>query len=433
MTSLQSCCLLIATSMLAASPAAIAQTCGEWEVTPTTAPGVFNDVAATPARAWAVGNRGAWLPIAQHFDGKSWQSIVLPNFASLGNQPDIYGVSIAPTGNDVWLAGSINVAIKRFPMALRHRNGSFDRVEIIELQPATTYPYAERGGAVRASHAFDDDDVWVVGYSSGNGDGLATTLFLTAHFDGSQWNEHYIPGIANRSHEFQDVHGAAPDDVWAVGNSRNNAGAYTARTYHFDGSAWTHIPNPAIALAPTFLNAVYAAGPDDAWTGGSINYSTPIMMHFDGDEWSMAQLPAGLGQGEIRELSGTSSSDVWAIFEDMSSQPILLHFDGKSWSIAAEQPPAGGAYVRALAAIEPCHLWTVGGNAAGPYAVRLQDTTQPMPGDVNGDGSVNVDDLIAVILAWGPCPAPPAACQADVNGSGSVDADDLVLVILLWS
>ncbi len=55
--------------------------------------------------------------------------------------------------------------------------------------------------------------------------------------------------------------------------------------------------------------------------------------------------------------------------------------------------------------------------------------TQPSA-DVNGDGAVNVDDLIAVILGWGPCPAP---CPADVNNSGTVDVDDLIAVILNWS
>jgi hypothetical protein len=54
------------------------------------------------------------------------------------------------------------------------------------------------------------------------------------------------------------------------------------------------------------------------------------------------------------------------------------------------------------------------------------------PGDVNVDDSVDVDDLIAVILAWGVCPAPPATCLADVDGNGQVDVDDLIAVILNW-
>jgi hypothetical protein len=59
-----------------------------------------------------------------------------------------------------------------------------------------------------------------------------------------------------------------------------------------------------------------------------------------------------------------------------------------------------------------------------------------IPGDANGDGSVNVDDLIAVILAWGPCPPGPAPCPADIEpfpgGDGDVDVDDLIAVILNW-
>jgi hypothetical protein len=55
-----------------------------------------------------------------------------------------------------------------------------------------------------------------------------------------------------------------------------------------------------------------------------------------------------------------------------------------------------------------------------------------MPGDANGDGDVDIDDLIAVILSWGPCPG----CDEDVaphpNGDGVVNVDDVILVILNW-
>ena len=58
------------------------------------------------------------------------------------------------------------------------------------------------------------------------------------------------------------------------------------------------------------------------------------------------------------------------------------------------------------------------------------------PGDITGDGQVNIDDLLAVIAAWGPCPGPPAACNADVaptpGGDGQVNIDDLLLVISNW-
>jgi hypothetical protein len=66
------------------------------------------------------------------------------------------------------------------------------------------------------------------------------------------------------------------------------------------------------------------------------------------------------------------------------------------------------------------------------------DIALPVPGDANGDATVNVDDLVSVILAWGPCD-PKGMCPADVAppgppaGDGQVDVDDLILVILNWS
>jgi ligand-binding sensor domain-containing protein len=58
---------------------------------------------------------------------------------------------------------------------------------------------------------------------------------------------------------------------------------------------------------------------------------------------------------------------------------------------------------------------------------------QNSPGDTNGDGSVNVDDLLVVINGWGVCSAPPATCQGDLNGNGIVDVDDLLMVIDNWT
>jgi hypothetical protein len=53
--------------------------------------------------------------------------------------------------------------------------------------------------------------------------------------------------------------------------------------------------------------------------------------------------------------------------------------------------------------------------------------------DINDDGVVDVDDLVAVILAWGVCPVPPPDCPADIDGSGVVDVDDLLALILNWT
>jgi hypothetical protein len=65
---------------------------------------------------------------------------------------------------------------------------------------------------------------------------------------------------------------------------------------------------------------------------------------------------------------------------------------------------------------------------AGVDGVRATIVDCPgIPGDADGDGFVNVDDIVAVVLAWGPCPPP---CPEDLDGSGAVDIDDIVIVVL---
>ncbi len=52
------------------------------------------------------------------------------------------------------------------------------------------------------------------------------------------------------------------------------------------------------------------------------------------------------------------------------------------------------------------------------------------PEDINGDGVVDVLDLLQIILNWGDC--DPGPCPADVTGDGTVNVADLVAAIVAW-
>jgi hypothetical protein len=54
---------------------------------------------------------------------------------------------------------------------------------------------------------------------------------------------------------------------------------------------------------------------------------------------------------------------------------------------------------------------------------------QSCAGDSNGDGAIDLADLLHVSLDWG---SDGSAHGGDVDGSGLVDADDLVMLILAW-
>jgi hypothetical protein len=77
------------------------------------------------------------------------------------------------------------------------------------------------------------------------------------------------------------------------------------------------------------------------------------------------------------------------------------------------------------------------GTVNGFQLVRLATCT----GDIappGGNAKVDIDDLFAVIRAWGPCPAPcPPSCPADIvlqgpMGACFVNIDDLFAVINAW-
>ena len=55
-----------------------------------------------------------------------------------------------------------------------------------------------------------------------------------------------------------------------------------------------------------------------------------------------------------------------------------------------------------------------------------------IPGDLDGDGSVGIRDLLILFANWGPCPVPPDPCPADLNGDGSVGVGDLLILFANW-
>jgi hypothetical protein len=58
----------------------------------------------------------------------------------------------------------------------------------------------------------------------------------------------------------------------------------------------------------------------------------------------------------------------------------------------------------------------------------------PVPGDVDGDGIVNINDMLDVLAAWGPCGRPcPPACAEDFDANCDVGITDLLILLANWS
>jgi hypothetical protein len=71
------------------------------------------------------------------------------------------------------------------------------------------------------------------------------------------------------------------------------------------------------------------------------------------------------------------------------------------------------------------------GSHVRPSPVALFMRHDGLPGDVNNDRLIGVDDMLAIMAAWGvPCSGP---CAVDHDGDGAADIDDLLGVLSHWS
>jgi hypothetical protein len=314
---------------------------------------------------------------------------------------------------------------------LRWRDGSWDFVETVTLRPQTVYPFAARGGMLMEVAALTPDDIWAVGQAAGFGDGGATTAPLAVHWDGSSWTEVDVPRVANRHHELSDVVAISPDDVWAVGDYRNVAGAFRGVTYHWDGTDWSHVLSPIEEVLQSGLYDVAATGPNDVWAIGSGQDTGVILMHWDGSEWSFAQPPPNSGGS----LAAVGPNDLWA-----SGWNGFWHWDGSTWTEVPAAVPDATYVIRSggMEIVGECHLWCVGfwtladGITSFTLAEELTVTT-PIPGDVDGDGTVGFADLLALLAAWGPCPEGcPPTCAADFDDDCTVGFNDLLILLANW-
>jgi hypothetical protein len=93
-----------------------------------------------------------------------------------------------------------------------------------------------------------------------------------------------------------------------------------------------------------------------------------------------------------------------------------------------------GSYSQLIFAGETVRIRVTGGNGDSDSELRgdltLRNFSAPVlvcPADQTGDGTVDFDDLLAVLSGFGECDAPP--CSGDVTSDGTVDFDDLLTVL----
>lgn len=134
-----------------------------------------------------------------------------------------------------------------------------------------------------------------------------------------------------------------------------------------------------------------------------------------------AELTGFLGTAGIVVEGGVGMKLLWL-------KPVPIFFADQTQVAGTElrvRPVLGGAASTGFDSYTLEKLTLLAGLI--PHLEITDERVLSCNGDVNGDGQVGVDDLLAVILAWSTSDG-----AADVTDDGIVDADDLVEVILRW-
>ncbi len=112
---------------------------------------------------------------------------------------------------------------------------------------------------------------------------------LIEHWDGASWSVVPSPNPGTRSNGLSDLVALAPDDAWAVGSWSGHPLHNSAPLImHWDGADWTQVAVPdaySVSVAPGFntLTAVDGSGPDDVWAVGIRSVGRPSP--FIGTAW----------------------------------------------------------------------------------------------------------------------------------------------------
>jgi hypothetical protein len=147
-----------------------------------------------------------------------------------------------------------------------------------------------------------------------------------------------------------------------------------------------------------FINAAFEA----------INAQPVAYTYDDGQHWddSVFDIPADAVQAVVTVYHQTSTREYMEFLRDTNVTDDKGQIAYDQWVMHGQSAPV----------IMDSGMIELGG-------------AEPVPGDVNGDGIVDVVDLLSIISAWGAC----SGCPEDVNDDGTVNVSDLLIAIANWS
>ena len=233
------------------------------------------------------------------------------------------------------------------------------------------------GVAVRSS-----TDAWAVGNFTGpdpDDDGLN---MLTEHWNGSAWSQVPTPAVRRVDESLLAVSASSATDAWAVGfeKSVGAAGRFPLAA-HWNGSSWTTVPTPTqTGGSKSTLNGVVDLSPTNAWAVGRSRSATALVEHWNGTAWSIVPVPtpAGAATSQLAAISALSPTNIWAVGSAVNivntavqNRTLVEHWNGSVWSIVPARNATTSNLLTGVTAVAANDVWAVG------YTITTDGSNQP--------------------------------------------------------
>jgi hypothetical protein len=251
-----------------------------------------------------------------------------------------------PSPTDVWAVGTHSAGVSDKTLG-EHWDGT----------KWTVSPTADVGSNTSLSDvaAIGTADVWAVG-------AFSTYTALAEHWDGTGWFvTSPIPvGVLS---ELNGVAATAGSDVWGVGfYQQTQTSSNQTLAYHWNGGQWSQVPTPNGGVGDSFLNAVVALSPTDAWAVGQFvptgQSTVPLAEHWNGSAWTVVPTPQISGS-LLTGVTAISSIDVWAVGWGVAGG-LILHWDGTSWTHVPSPQVGVQTYLQDVDGTSSNDVWAVG-------------------------------------------------------------------------
>lgn len=222
--------------------------------------------------------------------------------------------------------------------------------------------------------ATSSSNAWVAGFQYTGSGSTSEEKGIAWQWNGTTWTNHppTAPPNSPKTYYFQSVSTLSSSDTWIVGQavdgtaqSNSQGGTYTPSIpviEHWNGKSWTiaNLP-PGASGSAVFMYGIDAVSPTNVWADGGYEANSatqpgPLVYHFNGSTWTTVSVPFAHAA-----LLGITSygSTVYIMGATATSTPLIAQSsnNGSSWNSVALPTPSGAAAIYSLDVVNAGDMW----------------------------------------------------------------------------